>query len=812
MAVYAPSTVLAWNIAAIEAKSGHASEISPAHLLLGLCKLCDLDLERFCPRQIRDNPMQKRDFRSDIQVLQQWFDTWGLDRSNFRRRLRSQISSASPLPVHQGIMHRDAHARQVFARAEELSALQCLDEAVVRPYHLLQSLCELSNTPWDDLLSEMSACGVDTPFGDGAEWALDALPADPHLLLDGDPLYQDLEKPATPLLDCFGRDLSELARKCQLDPVVGRQTEILALASILMQKRKRNAILVGDPGVGKTCIVEGLTQWLSSSSGPPEALRQKRVVEVSMASLLAGSKYRGEFEERIQALIREASSAADTIVFIDEIHTVLGAGGTGASDAANILKPALARGEIHCIGATTVREYRQTIEKDGALERRFQVVWVSEPTAEETQAILQGLRSQFERHHDLKIHDSALAAAVELTGRYVSDSRFPDKAIDVIDRACAEARLDSGGILAQKGVPLSGPRSISRSDIARVVAHQCRLPLEQISEDERSRLLRLESALQKQVMGQDEAIAAVADAIRTARAGLKAPQKPVGAFLFVGQTGTGKTQLAQALAEFLFDSPQKLIRVDMSEYMEPSSTSRLIGAPPGYIGHEGEGQLTGAIRTHPYSVVLFDEIEKAHPQVLDLFLQILDEGRLTDSHGHQVSFRETIIIMTSNLGASVSSQGTLGFGLESGESEAGDRQRYREGIFKSLRQSLRPELLNRIGQIVYFDPLSVDTLRQIVEKVIEQVRQRLQRQHLRLKLTETAYELLMEQGYNAELGAREIERTVERLLVRPLSRAILSGQFSPHSLICADARENQLHFESIPLRRRKRVKTAVKGE
>ena len=548
MAVYAPSTVLAWNIAAIEAKSGHASEISPAHLLLGLCKLCDLDLDRFCPRQIRDNPMQRRDFRSDIQVLQQWFDTWGLDRSNFRRQLRSQISSATPLPVHQGIMHRDAQARQVFGRAEELSALQSLDEAVVRPYHLLQALCELSNTPWDDLLSQMSACGVDTPFGDGAEWALDALPADPHLLLDGDPLYQDLEKPATPLLDCFGRDLSELARKCQLDPVVGRQTEILALASILMQKRKRNAILVGDPGVGKTCIVEGLTQWLASSSGPPEALRQKRVVEVSMASLLAGSKYRGEFEERIQALIREASAAADTIVFIDEIHTVLGAGGTGASDAANILKPALARGEIHCIGATTVREYRQTIEKDGALERRFQVVWVSEPTPEETQAILQGLRSQFERHHDLKIHDSALTAAVELTGRYVSDSRFPDKAIDVIDRACAEARLDSGSLLSQKGVPLSGPRSISRNDIARVVAHQCRLPLEQISEDERSRLLRLESALRKQVMGQDEANRRCGRYDSHGSGRFKSAAKAGGSLFICGADGNRKNPVSSSLS------------------------------------------------------------------------------------------------------------------------------------------------------------------------------------------------------------------------------------------------------------------------
>lgn len=810
MAVYAPSTVLAWNIAAIEAKSGNASEIAPAHILLGLCKLCDLDTDRFCPRQIRNDPTQQREFRSDIQVLQQWFDTWGLDRTQFRRRLRLEIAKPQSPRNHQGIMHRDRQARQVFGRAEELAALQSIDEAIVRPYHLLQALCELSETPWDDLLSEMSACGVDTPFGEGADWALDALPPDPHLLLDDDVLYSDPDRPATPLLDCFGRDLSQLARKQQLEPVVGRQEEIRTLASILMQKRKRNAILVGEPGVGKTCIVEGLTQWLATLQAPA-ALQNKRVVEVSMAALLAGSKYRGEFEERIQALISEASASEETIVFIDEIHTVLGAGGAGASDAANILKPALARGEIHCIGATTVREYRQTIEKDGALDRRFQVVWVQEPSPEETVAILQGLRSQFERHHGLKIHSNALTAAVDLTGRYVNDSRFPDKAIDAIDRACAEVRLQSAP-LGKNPVPLSRPRCVTRADIARVVAQHCRLPVEQVAEDERSRLLRLETYLQKRVMGQDDAITAVSDAIRTARAGLKAPNKPVGAFLFVGQTGTGKTQLAQALAEFLFDDPQKLIRVDMSEYMEPNAVSRLIGAPPGYIGYEGEGQLTGAVRTHPYSVVLFDEIEKAHPQVLDLFLQILDEGRLTDSHGNQVSFRETIIVMTSNLGASAGSEASLGFGLESLRSPEAERQDYCNSISKTLRQSLRPELLNRIGQIVYFYPLSPAVIRQIVEKTLNGVRQRLRVQHLRLKLTEGAYELLMERGYNPELGAREMERTIEQLLVRPLGRAILQGQFSPNSLVCADARDGQLHFESIPLRRRERVASVVKED
>ena len=728
MAVYAPSTVLAWNIAAIEAKSGHATTIEPAHLLLGICKLCDLDIDRFCPKPIRDSRSQRQEFQKDVQILQQWFENWGLEPTTFRRRLRTRTTRSERAAVHEGIMHRDAQARGLFTRAEEISALQAIDENIVRPYHLLQALFELSESPWESLLADMGIYQFDRdPTGNTSWDALENLPeeeADAALAIEGESFFEESEeKSSTPLHDSFGGDLTQLAKGGQLDPTIGREREIRSLASILMQRRKRNAILVGEAGVGKTCIIEGLTQWLMTEAAP-EALRRQRVVEVSMASLLAGSKYRGEFEERIQGIVSEASASSNTIVFIDEIHTVLGAGGAGASDAANILKPALARGELHCIGATTIREYRQTIEKDGALERRFQTVWVYEPTPDETRQILRGLRPRFEQHHDLKISDAAIEAAVTLSGRYVTDASFPDKAIDAIDRACANARLLGAPPLDRlptSAQPLDDgdddrpPESratytLRDRDVIQAIAQRCRLPIERLSEDERTRLLRMEDLLAQHVIGQNRAIEVVADAIRTARSGLKVPNRPVGVFLFVGKTGTGKTRLARALADFLFDDPRRLVRIDMSEYMEPNSVSRLVGAPPGYIGHETEGQLSGAVRTNPYSVVLFDEIEKAHPQVLDLLLQVLDEGRLTDTQGREVSFSETTIVLTSNLGANLAGQRGLGFECD-GEN---DEKLYEGEIHRALTKSLRPELLNRIGEIVYFYPLTPTDRKSVV--------------------------------------------------------------------------------------------------
>ncbi|MDY6940174.1 MAG: ATP-dependent Clp protease ATP-binding subunit [Cyanobacteriota bacterium] len=786
MAVYSPSTILVWNIAAIEAKSGKSCEIDPAHLLLGVCKLCDLDPERFCPRPIRRDRVQKEEFATDIETLRQWFAAWGLDQTQFRRRLRSAIARSESERLERGIVHRSPVSRRVFERAEEIAMLGTDDSPILRPCHLLQAILELPASPWENLLEEMGVYNLETPPFDRTDSEHQREQSAP-VWMEAEPLFPPQSQEDTPFLDCFGRDLSQMARDGQLDPTIGRHAEINALASILMQRRKCNAILVGEAGVGKTCIVEGLAQWLENAVIPP-VLQNKRVVEISMAGLLAGSKYRGEFEERMQALISEAATANDVILFIDEIHTVLGAGGGGASDAANILKPALARGEIQCVGATTVREYRATIETDTALERRFQTIWVNEPSPEETIDILKGLRPQFEAHHNAIVSDTAIESAVELAERYLTDLHQPDKSIDLIDRACADVRLLVAG--EQNGTPAHC--RIGETEILSVVSQRCKLPIERLTQNERSRLLGLEKILRERVMGQDEAIETVSNAIRTARAGLKDPNKPIGVFLFVGLTGTGKTELAKALAQCLFDDERQLIRVDMSEYMEPHTVSRLTGAPPGYVGYDREGQLTKAVRSKPYSVVLFDEVEKAHPKVLDLFLQIFDEGHLTDSHGRHISFKDTAIVLTSNLGTqSFHAARSLGFGFGDDRAQI-ERSVYQRQIQDALQQSLRPELLNRLSQVVWFYPLSAEVVRQIIDKILTNLHPRLEAQKLFLKLTDNAYEFLMEKGYNAQFGAREMERTIDRFLIQPLGQALLSEKFPPGTTILAEAREEGL--------------------
>lgn len=788
--------ILTWMVADGEARAAGASVLEPAHLLIALCKLCDLPLEEILQGNLPEAGRVLPELEAEVDELRNAFEAGRVDQTHFRRRLRSLIA-AYPHPINEGEhIHRSKNARRAFARAET-SALERNDR--VRPIHLLAALLETDDPPWRRLFSEMDVSEA------GFREVVRERQTLENPALQGNRNLSDPPVPPRPrgspdkkssFLSVFGRDLTKLAHAGKLDPVIGRRTEMRALARILVQKRKNSAILIGEAGVGKTGILEGLALRIAEPT-PPRGLEHKRIIEVSVASLVAGTKYRGEFEQRMQAFIEEASADENVILFIDEIHTIMGAGGDGSSDAANILKPALARGGLRCIAATTIAEYRRYIEKDSAFERRFETVWVEEPSVSEALEILKGIRSRFEHHHGLHISDEALETAVELSARYLTDSYLPDKAIDLVDQACALARMAS--LSVRPDVPSSV--SLGRVEIANVVAQRCRIPLEQLTADEAERLLHMEDTLAKRVMGQQEAIWEVSETVRTARAGLKDPKRPVATFLFVGSTGTGKTELAKALAEFLFADKCRLIRCDMSEFIEQHSVAKLIGAPPGYIGHDEEGQLTRAVRSSPYSVVLFDEIEKAHPRVLDLFLQILDEGQLTDSKGRRVSFRETIIIMTSNLGTEAVGEREHSFGFptpatSSSERSLLDSQDYRESLLAAIHGSLRPELVNRIDRCVLFRSLSPEVVRNIIDKILADVRARIRSQEMGLSLSDAVYDLLMNQGYDPTFGAREMARTVNRVIVQPLGKALLEKRFQAGASIHVVSANGGVVFES----------------
>ncbi len=700
-------------------------------------------------------------------------------------------------------------------------------------------------------------------------------------------------------LQRYGRDLTELARQGKLDPVIGRDEEVRRVIQVLLRRTKNNPVLIGEPGVGKTAIVEGLAQRIVRND-VPEGLKNKRIVQLDMGALIAGARYRGEFEERLKAVIREIQeSQGEIILFIDELHTVVGAGAAeGAIDASNMLKPMLARGELRTIGATTIDEYRKHIEKDPALERRFQPILVEEPTVEETISILRGLKERYEVHHGVRIKDSALIAAAQLSHRYITGRFLPDKAIDLVDEAAAKLRMemesmpaeldelqrriiqlevereglkretDPGsrerlarieqelgnlkeeynrlklewerereliqqvrrikeeaeatrhqleqaqlagdwnraaqlqyGVLAdlerrlreaEQQLAALGPRrlvkeEVDEEDIAEIVSRWTGIPVSRLLESEREKLIHMEERLRQRVVGQDHALSAVANAIRRARAGIQDPRRPLGSFLFLGPTGVGKTETARALAEFLFDDEQAMIRLDMSEYMEKHTVARLIGAPPGYVGYEEGGQLTEAVRRRPYAVILFDEVEKAHPDVLNVLLQILDDGRLTDGHGRTVNFRNTVIIMTSNLGSHWFNE--PGLSLEE----------VRQLVLNTVRAHFRPEFLNRIDEVIVFRPLDREDLRQIVEIQLRQVRERLAEQKISLEVTDAARDLLAELGFDPNFGARPLKRVIQRTVLDPLAMRLLAGDFQPGDTVIVDAEAGSVVLRRAPV-------------
>ncbi|MER6005240.1 ATP-dependent Clp protease ATP-binding subunit [Nonomuraea angiospora] len=703
-------------------------------------------------------------------------------------------------------------AKRAILDAQRIS--RALRSSYIGPEHLLLAIAARPDSAAARILQDQ---------GVSANELQEAMTAVPRRT-DGEPRRQS----DTPTLDEYGRDMTEEARQGRLDPVVGREEEIEQAIEVLSRRTKNNPCLIGEPGVGKTAIVEGIAQRIVNNS-VPDTLKDRRVVGLDLTGMVAGTKYRGEFEERIKKVIDEVRAHSDEIiVFIDEVHNLVGAGAAeGAMDAANILKPALARGELHVIAATTIDEYRKNIEKDAALERRFQPILVAEPSVEETVEILAGLRDAYEAHHQVRITDEALDAAATLSDRYISDRFLPDKAIDLMDQGSARVRLRSrtpGADVRELEERLDALRRdkdqavsaedfdrakdlttqidkirpeverarhgtdsvplVTVEDIAEIVSRRTGIPVTQLTQQERERLMRLEEHLHERVIGQEEAVTAIAEAVRRARAGLKDPNRPIGSFLFLGPTGVGKTELARALAAALFGGEDHMVRIDMSEFQERHTVSRLIGAPPGYVGYEEAGQLTEAVRRRPHGVILLDEIEKAHPDVMNILLQMLDDGRLTDGQGRTVDFTNTIVIMTSNIGAQLI--------LDS----PGDVKELEDRLMDLLRHSLRPELLNRIDETIIFKRLEKEQLRQIVDLMLERTRQRLRGQGVALEVTDAAKDWLAERGYQPEFGARPLRRTVQREVDNRLATMLLTGEVEEGGRVTADVEGDHLAFRA----------------
>ncbi|MCC7494846.1 MAG: ATP-dependent Clp protease ATP-binding subunit [Fimbriimonadaceae bacterium] len=798
-----------------EAEADGAAEVQSYHLLLGVTKEADSKaveiLEKFgvSPRRVRDEIRKYLPPQQPAPRYQQ--ATSGRERGN-EKKFSDQAKKVLQMAYNEA---RQLNHNYVGTEHLLLGLLTDSEDVAAR-------VLRAFDIDIDEVRGKVAeiggpGAGAEEPAATGARGESGSQPS------------PGKKKSETPSLDEFGRDLTDMARHGQLDPVVGRELEIQRVIQILSRRTKNNPCLIGEPGVGKTAIAEGLAQLIISGT-VPEPLLDKRIIALDLAAIVAGTKYRGEFEERMKRIMDEIRKARGTVIlFIDELHTLIGAGGAeGAMDASNILKPALARGELQCIGATTLDEFKKYIERHGALERRFQSVQVREPTPEEAIEILLGLRHCYEEHHNVVIDDDAIHAAVELSGRYISERCLPDKAIDVIDEAGSRVRLRTSapspelkaieekleGVRAQKEEAVwnqrfeeaarfrdeerklkeeleltkqmwrerqeGEKRHVTVEDVASIVSIWTGVPVTDLTEEETARLLRMEEALHERVVGQHEAIVGVSKAVRRARAGIKDPRRPTASFIFLGPTGVGKTELARALAQFLFDSEEALIRIDMSEYMERFAVSRLIGSPPGYVGYDEGGQLTDQVRRRPFSVVLFDEIEKAHPDVFNILLQVMEDGRLTDSQGRTVDFRNTIIIMTSNVGAREIQRGkAVGFRADDtrGRDSESDYSSMKSRVLDELNRTFRPEFLNRVDEVIVFRSLTDVEIREIVNLLLDRLREQLKGRELALTVSNPAMDLLAKDGFDPNFGARPLRRAIQHLIEDPLSEEILAGRF-----------------------------------